>query len=113
LTPPAQRIGVSGGPQGNAVTFKPEVGPTIDRRRSSGGVKTYQVELPPMAPDVYDVFVAFATNTLKDGILPFIWYDPFSRSDRRFKLIQQDPLWTETAVSTDLFTVSFKVMLLS
>lgn len=111
--PAAQRVGVTGGPQDNAVSFKPEVGPSIDRRRTSGAFKTYSVELPAMLPEVYDQFVTFVTDTLKDGILPFTWYDPFEREDRRFKFVRKSPLWSETTVSTDLYSVSFEIMRLS
>lgn len=108
--PPAARVGISGGPQSNAVSFKPEVGPSIDRRRASSVVRKYQVELPAMEAATYDAFVAFFDDTLKSGVLPFQWYDPFTRSAGRFKFVHNDPVYTQEALASGLFVVRFEVM---
>ncbi|AWC25449.1 hypothetical protein CO731_04946 [Aminobacter sp. MSH1] len=108
--PPAARIGISGGPQSNAVSFQPEVGPSIDRLRASTVVRKYQVELPPMESAAYDVFMAFFTDTLASGILPFQWYDPFTRSVRRFKFVHNAPVYSEQALRSGLYVISFEIM---
>lgn len=109
-------VDMAGGPQNNKVAFRPDVGPTIDRRRSSSKVRNYRVEVPGLTQDEYLAFVAFYETTLVEGTLPFTKLDPFSGEEKTFKFVGEDPAYTEELmrpVGPDyvdgLYKVSFSV----
>jgi hypothetical protein len=103
------KVGRSGGPQSNVVSFQPEIGPSIDRRRASLALRRYQVELPPMTQSERDVFVTFFEETLHDGVLPFTFWDPFSDGDRLFRFVPADPPYVETFVTGGLIAIRFEL----
>jgi hypothetical protein len=102
-----------GGPQRNKVSFKPDVGPTIDRRRTSSALSIFTATFPPMTELQFATFETFFETTLKDGILPFDWADPVTGVTRRWKFADDDPPYQATAGAGDLITVSTKFIRLT
>ena len=103
---------MSGGPQSNAVTFTPQTGPTIDRRRSSSVARKRKIKLPPLTLTQYATFRTFFETTLQYGILPFNWEDPFTGTTVRMKFIQtNDPIYNEVMLTPDLTQIDFEVLI--
>lgn len=102
-----------GGPQRNKVSFKPEIGPTIDRRRGTSALHIYQATFAPLTEAQFVIFETFFHTTLKDGLLPFDWADPISGTTKRWKFGDEDPPYQITAGAGDLITLSCKLVRLT
>jgi len=89
-------VGIQGGPQLNKISFNPDVGPSIDRRRASAIARKYQVDCPGLTQTEYLAFVEFYHTTLKEGTLPFTAMDPFTGVEKTFKFGSEDPAYTES-----------------
>ena len=72
-------------PQRNVVSFEPEVGPSIDRRRGTAAGKIYSVRLPPITKTQFAAFQEFFEDTLGDGVLPFDHVDPITGTEYEWK----------------------------
>jgi hypothetical protein len=73
-------------PQDNKVTFQPETGPSIDRRRGTAAVQKYQATFPPLTAAQVAVFEAFYQEELMDGALHYLWPDPVSGAAAKWKI---------------------------
>lgn len=104
--------GVSGSPQSNVVSFQPDVGPSIDRRRASITSRTRDVKLPMMTATQLATFKTFFHDTLFDGVLPFTWVDPITSAAARMKFVQSKEPYRETRIMPTLYSVEFQVMIL-
>lgn len=107
----------SGGPQSNKISFKPDVGPNIERRRASAVARRYQVECPGLTQAEYISFLEFYHTTLKEGTLVFMARDPFTGDDKLWKFGDDDPAYSESfqrPVGEDfdngLYKLSFSVV---
>lgn len=109
--PQSGLIGFTGGPQPNVSSFKPENGPSIDRRRGSSKVRKRRITLPPMTKTQYGVFKAFVEDDLGDGVLPFDWHDALTNATVRMKFVHNDPLYEERLTTTELIEISFEVQI--
>lgn len=89
-------INIQGGPQSNKVSFKPDIGPPIDRRRASAVNRQYQVSCPGLTQEEYLAFVEFYHTTLKEGTLPFMIMDPFTGQEKTFKFGSDNPAYQES-----------------
>lgn len=106
-------VDMAGGPQSNKIAFKPDVGPTIDRRRATSVTRKYQVECPGLEQDEYIAFVDFYHTTLKEGTLPFNARDPFTGVEKTWKFSDDDPAYQESfqrPVGEDYGNGLYKVM---
>ena len=65
-------------PQSNKVTFKPEIGPSIERRRGTAVVHSYDAKFPPFTAAEVATFETWFQDDLKSGTLKFNWNDPVS-----------------------------------
>ena len=83
--------GMSVAPQRNKISFEPEIGDSIDRRRGTAASKAYQISLPPMTKAQFAIFEAFFEDDLYDGVLPFTWNDPISGASHSWKFTGDDP----------------------
>lgn len=110
--PKAGSAGVSGGPQRNVVSFTPEIGPSIDRRRASSSGKIRDVELVNLDLTQYETFKAFFEIDLYNGILPFIWVDPLTSAPAKVKFVQSDPPYREERTTKTLYKISFQLFIL-
>lgn len=110
--PVAGANGVSGGPQSNVISFEPDVGPTIDRRRASVVTRLYDVTLPMLTAAQYATFATFFNATLNGGILPFTWVNPMTSATQRVKFVQKDQGYQEERVTKDYYKISFRLAVL-
>lgn len=110
--PQAGAMNVRGNPQSNVISFKPERGPSIDRRAAStvNKIRTVQLKLTLAQ---YNTFVTFFETTLKDGVLPFDWVDPMTNESALIKFIHEEQKTIdEEKITLDLYQVSFRVMVM-
>lgn len=89
-------VDIQGGPQSNKVSFKPDIGPPIDRRRASATNRLYQVTCPGLTQEEYLAFVEFYHTTLREGTQPFMIMDPFTGLEKTFKFGSDDPAYQES-----------------
>lgn len=99
----------SGGPQRNKVTFKPEIGATIDRRRGSAAGYTFSGTFAPLTDAQLTAFLTFFHTTLVDGTLPFTWADPVNGTTYNWKFTDDDPPFTIKTYRADLHTLAVKL----
>lgn len=93
----------------NVVETKPEHGPPLRRRRSSAGTDSLAIAQHMTAVQI-TAFEAFYKDDLKSGSLPFTRLHP-RKGTTIYCLIGNKP--EIAAVRTDLFRVSFPLMVLS
>jgi len=110
-------VDIQGGPQSNKISFKPDIGPPIDRRRASATNRLYQVNCPGLTQEEYLAFVEFYHTTLKEGTLPFMITDPFTGLEKTFKFGSDDPAYQESIqrspgpdYTNGIYQVSFSVI---
>lgn len=77
-------------PQRNKVSFQPEIGPSIDRRRGSSNVRIYQGTFDFPSVEIAAIFEDWFEATLSDGTLPFQWVDPVSQGLYLWKFSPDD-----------------------
>lgn len=104
--------GFSHSPQANKVSFQPDVGPSIDRRRATAKVKLLNITLPPVTAGQVAIFDAFFENDLKDGVLPFDWKDPITGAAASMKFGSGEQPYTIAPASSKLFRISFQAQIL-
>lgn len=68
--------GMKSAPQRNVVSFRPEIGPSIDRRRGSSKVQNATVSFDLTSFTDCDTFKQWFEADLLDGTQPFLWEDP-------------------------------------
>ncbi len=83
--------GMSRSPQRNKVSFQPEIGPSIDRRRGSSSVHIIQMAFDLTSFDMVTEFENWFHNDLLDGIEPFLWEDPVDGNIYVWKFASEDP----------------------
>ncbi len=105
--------GVNGGPQNNTVSFDPEIGTSITRRRASSFVRNYKINFSLLTADEFEAFKTFFHNTLLDGVLPFAWQHPMTGASHRckFKLAGENG-YQETRRKNDRFDLEFDITVL-
>ncbi len=93
----------------NVASFQPDIGPTIDRRRSSVASSVINFSLLLSVSEVSTLMTWYRDN-LKDGVLPFINMHPRTQSSviMRFNSAPQI-----SAASYSLFNVSMSAVVLS
>lgn len=80
--------GWSGAPQSNLVSFQPEVGPPITRRRGSFSARVFNATFPPISLSQHTTFLTFYHTTLEDGNLAFDWTDPILGVSKSWKFTE-------------------------
>jgi len=87
-TLPARPLSSSIGwePQDNKVSFQPDVGPSIDRRRSSAVAFEYSAKFPAITAAQVAIFETFFHTTLASGALHYLWDDPISGTSYKWKI---------------------------
>lgn len=66
----------TGGPQDTRASFKPDVGPPIQRRRVTGDAELYEAVFPNFTGAMRATFKAFYATDLSGGTRAFCWRDP-------------------------------------
>ncbi|WP_336802480.1 hypothetical protein [Kaistia sp. MMO-174] len=72
-------------PQSNRITFEPEIGPTIDRRRGTAAGTMLNIQFTGITDDERETFEDWYRSTLYDGVLPFVWVDPIRGTSASFR----------------------------
>lgn len=111
--PQAASLGGAGEVQANVVSFQPEVGPTIDRRRASIVQRTHQIQFAKLTKAEYLIFVNFFDVTLLSGTLPFTWVNPMTGAAQKVKIVQRQggSAYQEERVTPDIYRVNFTIAL--
>lgn len=73
-------------PQSNRASFKPAVGPDIERRRGTAVVHKYDARFPPLTDAQVAIFETFFDATLVAGTLHYLWDDPVSGTSFKWKI---------------------------
>lgn len=103
----------TGGPQRNKVSFKPEIGPPIVRRRGTSRVVIWEGTFPPFSADQLDDFEEFFATDLKDGTLAFNWTDPVHGDTGLWTFSDDDPPYKVSAGAASLYNLSMKLIRIS
>ena len=104
-----QAGGWSGGPQSNKISFQPELGPPIDRRRGSAAGEIYQARFDVTTNAALLVFKNFVRNDLVDAVLAFQWVDPIAGDTALWKFIDDPPYQVQSG-RFQYHQISFKLM---
>lgn len=72
-------------PQDNRVSFKPEIGPALTRRRGTARIVLWSATYRLRGLDALEDFEEWFKDDIKDGTLPFEMEHPLSCETRRFK----------------------------
>lgn len=100
----------SGGPQRNKVSFQPEIGPSIDRRRGSSAFHTYQATFAPLTDAQLATFVYFFETELYDGVVSFQWNDPVTGAAYNWKFSDDEPPYQVTSGEGNLHSLTFNLL---
>ncbi len=73
-------------PQNNKVSFKPAVGPSIERRRGTAVVHNYNATFSYLTTAEVSVFEDFYQDDLSSGVLHYLWNDPVSGVSHKWKI---------------------------
>lgn len=73
-------------PQENKVSFQPDVGPPIERRRGTAKMHEYKVEFPPINAEELAVFETWFEDDLADGVLHYLWAHPVTGVTYKWKI---------------------------
>lgn len=65
-----------GGPQDTRASFKPDVGPPIQRRRVTGDAEIYEAVFSQLTGAMRTAFKAFYATDLAGGTAKYCWRDP-------------------------------------
>lgn len=98
-----------GGPQKNKVSFQPELGPTIDRRRGSAAGEVFQATFDVITDAGLQTFKDFFRTDLLDGVLAFQWVDPIDGDTANWKFID-DPPYQVRSGRYQYHQISFKLL---
>ncbi len=74
-------------PQDNRVVFQPDVGPPIVRRRATVRAHNYEATFPVITDAQLVIFDAFFETDLADGSLHYLWFDPVSGTDHKWRIV--------------------------
>lgn len=104
---PAVGVGGSGKVTSNKVSFEPEIGPPIDRRRSSFTTRTVGVELQPMTQEQYQAFLDwFNINRNSEFYFP----DPITKVNQNFKFANNREPFKQTRMTSGHIKVTFELI---
>ncbi len=106
----AAASGTQGGPQDNAASFQPDIGPSIDRQRTTIAPEIIDCTLKPMEPAEYAIFRAWVKDDLKNGVLAFDWIHPITKAATEFRMVRQNPLFSWSVIGGELISISFRVI---
>ena len=103
----------TGGPQRNIVSFQPEIGPSITRRRGSSALSVWEAAFPPFDATQLAAFRSFFEDDLFDGVLAFQWDDPITGTTCLWRFADEEPPYKITATAASLYMVSMKLIKLT
>lgn len=83
--------GWTGGPQNNRISFQPEIGEPITRRRGSASGHVFQAQFSNLSDAQRAAFEEWFEDDLYDGTLSFTWDDPITGDSHTWMLMDEDP----------------------
>lgn len=92
------------------VSFQPDVGPAIMRRRITATIKMWAITLVPLTQDQFQLFEAFVRDDLSGGVLPFVFRAPGSGAVARFQFMASGDPYTHRRATAGREIVSFDLM---
>jgi len=101
---------IAGGPQDGRVSFQPDFGPPIERKRTSGLVKVYDMDFGAVDRTQLATFETWFEGTVANGALKFILRDPFDNSPKWWRIVSSDPVYQLAGVSDTHANLAFKGM---
>lgn len=102
----------TGGPIDARVSFQPEVGPPITRRRFTARIEEWQMAVVIESRADLAVFEQWFDDETEAGALPFVWRHPVRRDVTRWKFTGEDSPYEKAFLSTDIVRVSFAAIML-
>lgn len=82
-----------GGLQNNRVSFDPEVGPSVERPKTTWTPEIYSVQLALISVPQFVIFERWYKRDLRFGVLPFEWVHPVTRARGAWKFVKGDPAY--------------------
>lgn len=73
-------------PQNNKVSFRPDIGPAVERRRGTAVSHDYNAGFPHLSSAQVAIFETFYQDTLKAGTLHYLWNDPVNATSYKWKI---------------------------
>ena len=92
--------------QDNKVSFKPAIGPPIERRRGTAIVRSYDATFSYLTGAQVAIFEAFFDDDLKSGTLHYLWLEPMSGILFKWKISQYQFL----GIGADLYKLTMKLL---
>ena len=93
--------------QPNRITFEPEVGPPIDRRRGTAAGTLVTIRFTGITDAERETFEDWYRDTLFDGVLPFNWVDPVRGVAATYKFTKDV---YQLAAHDQKFDLSFRLL---
>lgn len=97
-------------PQKNTLSFEPEVGPPISRRRASSVNIIAEAKITLRTDAERAAFLTFFHTTLIDGSLAFTWNDPITGVSSTWRFIGERPYRLRAAEGFQKHELSFTVI---
>lgn len=85
-----------GGLQDNRVSFEPDVGPAIERPKSSWAPDVYSVQLVLISVPQFAEFERWYRSDLRHGVLPFEFRHPITKARSAWKIVKGNPAYQVT-----------------
>lgn len=103
--------GFNGGPVDSRASFETEIGPPIDRPRTTAVVRTYDARFGNLRQTQLIALDAFCATTLAQGSRAFAWRDPIFGDIALWKVMKNGSLlYSVTPRRGDLAEVQMKLM---
>ena len=104
----------TGGPQDTRASFKPDVGPPIQRRRVTGDPETFEAVFPNLTGAMRAAFKAFYATDLAGGVRSYCWRDPVLDDVALWRILGSGERGYDiTARGADRHDLSLRLMRLS
>ena len=108
--PSIVEVTASGGPQPSKASFQPDVGPAIERPRSTLAPELFDMVLPALTTAQYTTFADWVKNDLKFGVLPFVFRHPLLVRFSQWRLAGEGSPYTVSYFSPGHVSIQFSAM---
>jgi len=102
--------GTSGGLQDNLVSFSPEIGPPLQRSRTSIAPEIWDITLVPQNVGQYQTFVDWFRNDIANGALAFDFPHPATRQAGEWRIMPANPPFRVVPVDGLKYSISFQII---
>ncbi|MEL6100481.1 MAG: hypothetical protein AAFR68_04100 [Pseudomonadota bacterium] len=102
--------GTTGGIQGNLVSFSPEIGPPLQRSRTSIAPELWDVTLVPQNVAQYQEFLAWFRDDIANGSLAFDFPHPATRITSEWRMMPSNPPFRVAPLDGTKYRISFQII---